>query len=152
MNASLSARRASAIVIVEATLFAGGAVFLSVTERDPTISLFQHVLTIQVVAVILIWSLLAWSARWLIVGKLPELRLNSLSALILGGSRVAILIATVTVMVGWLIALALGLEIAPALFRAGVLLAVAMAFIGIIGGAFLNSVLAVRHLRDQGTY
>lgn len=55
-----------------------------------------------------------------------------------------------TVIMGWLIALALGLEIATALIRAGVLLVVAMAFTGIIGGAFLNSVLAVRHLRGRG--
>ena len=62
----------------------------------------------------------------------------------------AFLLATITVIVGWLIALALGLEIETALIRAGVLLVVAMAFTGIIGGAFFNSMLAIRHLRAQG--
>jgi hypothetical protein len=151
VDAPVLARRALAFVIVGAILLAGGALSLAVTERDPAIFLFQHVLTIRVIAVILIWNLLAWSARRLIVGKLPELRLNSLTALVWGGSRVAFVIATVTVLVGWLIALALGLEIATAFIRAVVLLVVAMAFTGIIGGAFLNLRLAVRHLRGQGT-
>ena len=147
----MSAKRALAVVIFGAILLACGALSLSVTERDPAASLFQHVLTIKVIAVILIWNLLAWSARRLIVGKLPELRMNSLMALIWGGSRVAFLIATVAALVGWLIALALGLEIATALIRAVVLLAVAMAFTGMIGGAFLNSMLAIRRLRGQRT-
>lgn len=85
----MSAKRALAFVIAAAILLAGCALSLSVTERDPATSLFQSVLTIQVIAVILIWNLLAWSVRRLIVGKLPELRLNSLTALIWQGSRVA---------------------------------------------------------------
>ncbi|MEO8176313.1 MAG: hypothetical protein ABI626_06600 [Sphingomicrobium sp.] len=51
----------------------------------------------------------------------------------------------------WLIALALGLDIATPFIRAVVLLAVVTAFTGIIGGAFFNSVLAVQHWRNYGT-
>ena len=151
MNAQLSGRSALAFIIVGGILLAGGALFLTLTRGDAASSLFQHVLTIQVIAVLLAWFLLAWSARRLIVGKLSKLRLNSLTAFIWGGSRVSFLIATLTVMVGWLSALALGLEIATAFLRAVVLLVVATAFTGIIGGAFLNSVLAVRHWRGHET-
>ena len=150
MDAPVSARRALAFVIVGAISLAVGALFLTITSGDPASSLFQHVLTIQVITVILIWYMLAWSARRLIVGKAPELRLKSLTALWVL-SRVSLLIATVTLLVGWLITLPLGLEIGTTLVRAGVLLVVATAFTGIIGGAFLNSMLAVRHLRGQGT-
>ena len=149
MDAPLSARRALAFVIVGAILLAVGALFLTFTSGDPASSLFQHVLTIQVIAVILIWHLLAWSARRLIVGKAPEPRLKSLTAIWVL-SQVSLLIATVTLLVGWLITLPLGLEIGTTLARAGVLLVVATAFTGIIGGAFLNSMLAARHLRGQG--
>ena len=151
MDAPVSARSALKFVIAGAMLLAGGALFLTFTRGDAAGTLFQHVLTIQVIAVLLIWFLLAWSARQLIVGKLQKLRLNSLAAFIWGGSRVSLLIATVTVMVGWLVALALGLEIATAFVRAVVMLVVTTAFTGIISGAFVNSVLAVRHWRSRGT-
>ena len=74
-----------------------------------------------------------------------------MASFVWGGSRVSLLIATIAEMVGCLIALALDLEIATAFVRAAVLLAVVMAFTGIIGGALLNSVLAVRHWRGHGT-
>ncbi len=151
MDAPVSARRALAFVIVGAILLAAGALFLTFTRGDPASSVFQHVLTIQVIAVLLVWFFLAWSARRLIVGKSPKLRPNSVATFIWGGSRVSLLIATVTAMVGWLIALALGLDIATAFVRAVVLLVVVTAFTGIIGGAFLNSLLAVRHWRGHGT-
>lgn len=151
MGASVSARRAIAFVIVGAILLSGGALFLTFTRGDPARSLFQHVLTIQVIVALLLWSFLAWSARRLTVGKSPKFRPNSVAIFIWGGSRVSLLIATVTAMVGWLFALALGLDIATALIRAVVLLVVVTAFTGIMGGAFLNSLLAVRHWRGHGT-
>ena len=65
----MSARRALAFVIFGAILLAGGALLLAFTRGGPASSLLQHVLTIQVIVVLLTWSLLAWSARRLTVGK-----------------------------------------------------------------------------------
>lgn len=151
MHAPLLARTALALVIVGAILLSGGSLFLTFTRGDPASSLFQHVLTIQVIGVLLVWFLLASAARRLTVGKSPKISVNSWATLIWGGSRVSLLLATLIVLSGWLIALALGLDIATPLIRAVVLLAVVTAFTGIIGGAFLNSVLAIRHLRSHGT-
>ncbi len=151
MDAPISPRSAFAFIIGGAILLAGGALSLTFTSGDAVSPLFEHVLTIQVIAFLLVWYFLAWSARRLIVGQLPKLRQNSSAAFIWGGSRVSLLIATVIVMIGWLVALALGLEIAMAFVRAIVLLVVATAFTGIIGRALLNSMLAVRHWRGHKT-
>lgn len=150
MHAPLSARTGLALVIVGAILLSGGALVLTFTRSDPASSLFQHVLTIQVIGVLLLWSLLAWAARRLTVGKSPKIS-NSLATLLWGSSRVSLLVATLIVLSDWLIALALGLDIATPFIRAVVLLAVVTAFTGIIGGAFFNSVLAVQHWRNYGT-
>ncbi|MEO7411251.1 MAG: hypothetical protein ABIU10_08030 [Sphingomicrobium sp.] len=151
MGVPVPARSAIAFVIVGAILLLSGALFLTFTKGDPASALFQHVLTIQAIAALLVWFVLAWSARRLPVGKPPKLRPNSVATLVWVGSRISFLIATVIAMFGWLIALALGLDIATALVRAVVLLVVVTAFTGIIGGAFLNSVLAVRHWRGRRT-
>lgn len=151
MDAPISARSALAFIVPGAILLSGGALFLTVTRGDLPSSLFQQVLTIQFTAGLFVWFFLAWSARRLVVGKLPKPRSNSVATFVWGASRVSLLIATLTAMVCWLIALALGLDIATAFIRAVVLLVVATAFTGVIGGAFLNSVLAVRHWCGHGT-
>ena len=144
-----SPKPALALVLLAALLIASGALFLTIDRGDVLGPLFRYGPAIQVIAMLFVWSLLAWSARRLIVGKLPTLALNSWAALIWAGSRVALLFAIISVMAGWLIALVLGLEVETAFARAIVLLVVVTALTGMISGAFLNSFLAVRHWRAR---
>src|SRR5205809_765742 len=123
-------------VIIASLLIASGAVYLTATQGDMLGPLFQHVLTGRVLVSIISWTCLAHAARRLLVGKLPKIRLSSRAALVWGGSRVALLIAVVMVLVIWITALTLGLAIKTALVRAMALLFVVTAFTGIIGGAF----------------
>lgn len=148
MSTRPSPRSALALVIAAALLLAGGALYLATLVGDPVGPLFRHVLTLQVIAVLLIWFAAAWAARRFIVGKLPKLELNY-AGLIWGASRVALLIATVLLLLGWLTVLALGLAVETAFVRAAILLLIVTAITGIAGGAFLNSLLAIQHWRVQ---
>ena len=147
MGISRRARLPLFFIAVAALALAISAVSLAVTFGDPVSPLFAHVLTIPVIAALVIWFALAWAARRATIGDLPKESVNSWAAFVWGGSRVALLLATVLVTVGWLITLALGLELATDFVRALVLLLVVTAFTGIAGGAFLNSVWAMRHWR-----
>ena len=151
MDDQPSARSALALVIVGAFVLAGIALFLTVRKGDVAGALFQHPLTIQLIAGIVAWSLLAWAARRLIVGKLSNTRLNLLPVIVWGGSRVSLLIAVIALLAGWLTALAGGLEIATLFGQALILLVVVAWFTGMIGGAFLNSLAAVRSWRGRST-
>ncbi|HZA92007.1 MAG TPA: hypothetical protein VE420_05210, partial [Gemmatimonadales bacterium] len=62
MDAPFSARSALAFIIGGAMLLASGALFLTLTRGDAASSLFQDFLAIQVIAAVLLWFLLAWSA------------------------------------------------------------------------------------------
>jgi hypothetical protein len=148
MSIRPSAKATLVLVIAGALLLAGGALYLAITERDPVLPLFRNVLANQVMAALVVWFAAAWAARRFTVGKLPNLQLNS-AGLIWGGSRVALLIATVLLMTGWLAAFAFGLAVQTAFFQAAVMLLVVTAVTGIAGGAFLNSVLAFRHWHVQ---
>lgn len=123
------------------------AVWLAITFHDPAGALFRQVLIIPALGALLAWFALASGARRYTVGKLPRLRMNSPAALVWGGFRVALLIASVLVLVGWLGALALGVELASAFIGGFVLLAFLTVVTGLAGGAFINSALVVRHWR-----
>ncbi len=151
MNTPRPSRLWLAFVVAAGFLLASGAVILTETKGDPIGPLFRHRLTVQIIVGLVIWSLLAWAARLLVVGKLPKLRLNSMATFLWGSSRIALLVATVTVMVPWLATLALGLVVETALARATVLLVMITAFTGIIGAAFFNSTLVIRCWRAPGT-
>jgi hypothetical protein len=136
------------LVIVAGLLIAGGAVLLT-TQGDPINGLFRHVLTVEVIAGLLVWNLLAWAARRATVGKLPKMQLNSTATFIWGGFRVALFVATVTLLVCWVTALVIGLAVETAFIKAVVLLLLVTAFTGITAGAFLNSTLVVRRWRGH---
>jgi hypothetical protein len=73
------------------------------------------------------------------------------AALIWGGFRIALFVALLAVIVGGAIALIVGLQIGAAFVRAFVLIAIVTVISGIAGGAFLNSLLVVRRLRERPT-
>ena len=125
--------------------------FLTVRLGDPIGPLFSQLLTIQVLLGLVVWALLALTARRLMVGKVDNMPKTSIAIFLWGGFRVALLVATVTAIVCWLAALALGLEIATAFLRALVLILVVTAFTGMFGGAFFNTMLVVRRLRERPT-
>jgi hypothetical protein len=146
MSIRPSPRVALWMVIAGAVLLPGAALYLAITGGDPVSPLFRRVLTMQIMAALLLWFIAAWAARRLTVGRLPKPQLNS-TGILWGGSRVALLIATVLLMLGWLTSLALGLAVQVAFARAVVLLFVVTALTGLAGGAVINSVLVARHWR-----
>jgi hypothetical protein len=139
------------LVVIAGLLLAGGAVYLTATQGDLLGPLFGDVLAMPVIGAVVVWFLMTWAARRTIVGSLPDTRRASNAALIWGGSRLALLLGVIILLVCWLGALALGFALEIALIRAVGLLAVLTAFTGIIGGAFLNSVATVRHWRVRKT-
>lgn len=148
MSAPRPDRLLLTLVIVAGLLIAGGAVLLT-TQADPISGLFRHVLTVEVIAGLVVWNLLAWAARRVTVGKSPKMPLNSTATFVWGGFRVALFIATVTLLVCWVTALLIGFVLEAAFIKAVVLLLLVTAFTGITAGAFLNSMLVVRRWRGQ---
>jgi hypothetical protein len=146
MQTRPSPKSALALVVGGALLLAGGALYLTVSRSDAVSPLFQHVLTIQIIIALAVWFAAARVARRFTVGKLQKLPLSP-GAVIWGSSRLALLLATVLLMIGWLAALILGLAVETAFVQAVVLLLIVTAFTGMEGGAFLNSILAIRHCR-----
>jgi len=102
MGSSRHHHIALALVIVAALLIAASAVLLT-TQGDPLNGLFRHVLTVPVIAVLVGSNLIAWAARRMALGKLPKIHLKSTAALIWGGCRFAMLVATVTLLLCWLV-------------------------------------------------
>lgn len=134
--------------LVLAALVAG-ALLLAISALGLTASLgntaFSYVANIQAILVIVAWAALAWAARRLVVGKIEDKSPRSLALFMWGGFRVCLLLATLGLLVGWLIALAIGHALQPALLQAVVLMVVVTAVTGIIGTAIVNSWLAIRH-------
>ena len=148
MGILASAKMNLSLMIASAILLAGGALYLAITRGDPVSPLFRHGRTIEIVAALLLWSMAAWAVRRLTVGRLPGLQLN-LPGIIWGGSRLAFLVATLLLIVGWLTALAFGLTVKVAFIQAVALLFIVTFFTGIAGGAVINSMLAIQHWRGR---
>ena len=149
MEAPRPARLVGTLVVIAGLLLASGAAFLAM-HGDPTSPLFGNVLTVRVIVGLVVWSVLAWAARRVTLGRLPKMRLNSTATLVWGGFRVALFIAAVTLMVSWLLALALGGGVETTLVRALVLVLLVTFFTSIAAGAFFNSMLVVRRWRGGG--
>lgn len=137
-----SPRLVLAALIAGALALSGGAVALTATGGDAA---FGYIANIQFIIIVLAWAMLALAARWLVVGKVGEIASDSSAMLIWGGFRVCLLLAVVALLLGWVIALALGHDVRRLLLQAVVLMVVVAAVTGIIGGAAINSWLAVRH-------
>ncbi|MES2904762.1 MAG: hypothetical protein V4696_11300 [Pseudomonadota bacterium] len=133
-------------VIVGALLLCIGA--LGVVTISGKVA-FEYVANIWFILAILVWAVLAWTARRFIVGRVGETPANSLPVLIWGAFRVCLLLATVILLVCWLVALALGHGMERPMLQAVVLIVVVTAVSGIIGGATLNSLLAIRHWQHR---
>ena len=111
--------------------------------------MFGYVANIQAILVLIVWAALSWAVRRLVVGIVEDEPTNSLALFMWGGFRVCLLIATVVLLLGWLIALAVGHALQPALLQAVVLIVVVTAVTGMIGTAAANSWLVVRHWRRR---
>ena len=85
----------------------------------------------------------SWAARRLALRKAPMVRVGQ-TWLLWVGSRLALLIATFLLVIGWFATLALGFAVQTAFIRAASLLCVVTAFTGIAAGALLNSMVAMR--------
>jgi hypothetical protein len=149
MDRPPSSRLLLSLAVAAGALLAAGAVFLTRRPIAPLGSPFQPALTVPVMVSILLWALLSLAARRKFVGKLPKAQTFSLPALIWGGSRVAFACSFLILLTCWVISFAFDLEATPTFLQAGVLVLVWMGFTGLIGGAFLNSLLVVRRWRSR---
>lgn len=141
-----SPRLVLAALVAGALLLAASALGLTATGGN---AVFGYVANIQAILAIIAWAALAWLARRLVVGRIEDKPSDSLALFMWGGFRVCLLLATVVLLVGWLIGLAMGHALQPALLQAVVLMVVVTAVTGIIGTATVNSWLAIRHWRRR---
>ena len=148
MSAHPANRKILALVCVGAFFLAGGALYLAITEANLVGPLFRKVLTLKVMAALFIWFTAAWAARRFAPRKAQTVKFGQ-TWLVWGGTRVALLIATFVLLMGWLATLALGLALQTAFIRAATLLCVVTAYTGIAGGALMNSMVAIRHRRVE---
>lgn len=141
-----SPRFVLAVLVAGALLLAASTVGLTATGGN---TVFGYLANIQAILVIIAWAALAWAARRLAVGRIEDKPSNSMAVFMWGGFRVCLLLATVALLVGWLIALAIGHALQPALLQAVVLMVVVTAVTGIIGTAAVNSWLVISHWRRR---
>lgn len=137
------------LLIVGALTFAVAisSVSLARVVGDPIESVFQLQITGLTVLGVLVWAVASLTARRLFVGKFPSEIVKSRVLILWGGFRFVLLLAIVLDLVIWLVSVALGLEMSNTFLRGLVLLIVFSAFLGIAGGAFLNSFVTIRHWR-----
>ena len=134
-------------VAVMGVAVVSGAVYVSVTFGDPVGLLFRSILTGPVILGIVSWSLLALALRWLTIGKLVRPPFASKVTYLWGGSRLALILATLALGVTWLVSLALAWSSGAAILGAFIFIVVITAFTGLLGGAIGNSVLVAKHWR-----
>ena len=120
-------------------------------QGDPVSALLQNPSTLYLLAGLVVWRLLAGAARWIILKALPNVGSEASAGLVWGSFRLALLVATVTALVGWLAAMTMGLALQAVLIEAVLLLVLVTAFTGVLGGAVFDSMLAVRHWRERRT-
>ena len=142
-------RRFFVVVVASGIILAAIALFVTEKLGDATSVLFDQLLPIPAIGVLLLWAVIAWVARRALYDQPPDLTLHSRGILVWVGSRISLLVATVLLLIPWIIALATGHDAMPTLLRAFILVLVVTALTGIIGGAVLNSALAIRQFRKR---
>jgi hypothetical protein len=135
-----------AAVAVAGLAVATTALVLAAAVGDPLPPVFRQRLTGEVLLIVIVWCPLAWLVRRLIIGKLPKIGVGSPMAVAWGASRFTLFIATMLLLLGSLVFLAVGTNLGPAFFRAFISLVVLTAFTGIVGGAARNTVLVLKAL------
>jgi len=147
MTTELRPRIILLIVGALAIALAIGSISLTMAVGDPIELVFHLQFTGLVVLGVLVWAVAALTARRLIIGKFPSASVDSRALFLWGGSRFVLLLAVLLDLVIWFVSIALGLEMSNTFLRGLVLLLVVSAFLGIAGGALLNSVVTLRHWR-----
>ena len=132
-------------VILMGAAAASGAVYLAITFGDPVGLLIRNILTGPVILGIVSWSLLALALRWVTLGKTVRPSIASKGTYFWGGSRLALILATLALGVAWLASLALARSSEAAILGAFIFIAVITAFTGLLGGAIVNSVFVAKH-------
>lgn len=140
-----SAKLTLALIATGALLLAGSALLLSF-DGFALPGPLQDVVLLAF-GILLGWSLLAWSARRLLVPGPLKSRLYSIPAMAWFGLRMALLLATLAVILGWASAAAIGSGVTPALARAFVPLVLLSTALSMIDGAVRNTLLTVRRAR-----
>jgi len=93
-------------------------------------------------------QLIAWPARRLLVGKVRALPKTRLLLTFLA-SRIALLIAAVILLVGTIVAYALGIDGRVVVLRSLVGIMLITAATGMLGGAAINTAVLLRHWRKH---
>lgn len=151
MDSPPSDRLLLSLVLVAAVIFAAGAFLLAAQPTEVSAPRYQDFPIAPVILVFFVWPLLSVTARLLFIGRLPKSQKPSWAALMWGGSRFAIVISTLMLLICWLVSLAVGLRAEATFLHAAVLLLVFMGLTGAVGGAFLNSLLVLRRWRSGRT-
>jgi hypothetical protein len=151
MNSPPSDRLLLSLVLVAAVLLAAGAFLLAAQPTDLSGPRYQDFPIAPVVLVFFAWALLSVTARLLFIGRLPKSQKPSWAAMMWGGSRFAMAISTLILLICWLVSLAVGLQAEATFLHAAVLLLVFMGLTGVVGGAYLNSLLVLRRWRSGRT-
>jgi len=136
------------LVFAGGLLVAGIALALAIHFRDAASHKVSVGLPLSVMGAIVLGALLAWIARHLWIGPSPNIPATSRWTRGWIVSRLVLLIATFTLFVGWLLALASGHSLQLAFLGAFLNMIVVTGLSGIIGEAVWNSALVVGRLRS----
>ena len=151
MNGPSSNRLLLSLVLPAAVLLATGAVFLEAHPIELSGVRDQDFPIVPVILIFLVWPLLSVTARLLFVGRLPKSPMPSWASLMWGAFRFAMFVSSLILLICWLISMSLGLHVQATFLRAALLLVVFMGLTGMVGGAFLNSILVLKRWRSGGT-
>lgn len=98
---------------------------------------------------LLIWNVLAWVARRVLVGKTKGIRLTGIPVVAFVLFKLSLLSAIGILLVIWLASAVAKWSLATVLIKAALMLLVLNMIVGIAGGAAINSILAIRRARSR---
>ena len=108
---------------------------------------FGSPLKLRLWLALIIWNVLAWAARRVLVGKTKGLRLKGSPVAAFVLLKVSLLLAIGTLFILWLASAVAKWSLATVVIKAALLLLLCNLIFGLAGGAAINSVLAVRRFR-----
>jgi hypothetical protein len=129
-----------------AVAFASTTVFVTAANGDVPGILFQDFSFVATLLATLCVALLANLVRRVVVGKLEEGRELLTVEMILGITRMSMLLAIFGILLAWLCAFVFGLSFETTMLRGLVLLVVLHVLWGFLVGAIVNFGLTVKHL------
>ena len=141
---SPSAKLLLAVLAIWSGFLAIVSFILSYALGDVVGLLFSYRPTVWIIVALLVWFAVAWTARRIWVGDAKKLRFRGRWTTAWVLLKIGFLLGVGVLLLGWLTGLATGWFLATVFVRAAVLLIEVNFVFGIIGGATINSLLALR--------